>query len=273
MKIHILLTPKIHEALHYAESKDGYNEECSDSLANAKARDGMNYTAAALTSVDINVLTNLFNEYMKMCPPRLLREIDYASIAMLMPSADSGFPHTRPDRLICFPQSGALPSLQTFIHELWHIHQRAYPGLWKKLYMEVWGFKEWRGGAGSGSGSVDDLPDELQRVIRINPDTMLYGLYCWRDEWVPIPVFLSPSRPRMNDCAVWFWNIRTKRWRQSMPDAWSAYFSSSMLPASAHEHPNELSAYMLSTLGHDMRTPPAFADLVKAIGVTAFYFR
>lgn len=268
MKIHILLTPKIHEALHYAESKDDYNEECNNSLANMKARDGMNYTAATLSSVDINVLTNLFNEYTKLCPPRLLRDLDYVSIAVLMPSADNGFPHTRPDRLVCFPQSASLPSLQTFIHELWHVHQRKYPDLWRTLYMNVWGFKKWSGGE---DGS--DLPDELQRQTRINPDTMLYGMYCWRDEWVPIPVFLSPTRPRMNDCGIWFWNIRTKKWRQTAPDAWNAYFSSPLLPSSAHEHPNELSAYMLSTLGHDMRTPPAFADLVRAIGITAFYFR
>ena len=265
MKIHILITPKIHEALHYAESKDKYNKLCNESPANASAREGMNYTAASLSNVDINVLNNLFNQYVKLVPPRILSDLDYVSIAMLMPSADNGFPHTRPDRLICFPESGALPSLQTFIHELWHIHQRKYPDLWNRLYTTVWGFKQWRGEA--------ELPMELMKQIRINPDTLTYGLYCWKDEWVPLPIFTSPSRPRMNECAVWFWNVRTKRWRQTPPEAWNAYFSSHLIPPSANEHPNELSAYMLSTIGHDMRTPPAFAALVDAIGRTAFYIR
>jgi hypothetical protein len=262
MLIHILITPKIHEALHYAESKDKYNRLCNESPSNASAREGMNYTAASLNSTDMNVFNNLFNQYSKLVAPRLLSDIDYVSIAMLMPSADSGFPHTRPDRLICFPQSA---TLQTFIHELWHIHQRRYHDLWNRLYTQVWGFKEWRG--------ERELPEELLRQIRINPDTLLYGLYCWKGEWVPLPIFTSPSRPRMNECAVWFWNVKTKRWRQTPPETWAAYFNSPLLPPSAHEHPNELSAYMLSSIGPDMRSPPAFTALVDAIGHTAFYLK
>lgn len=265
MLIYILITPKIHEALHYAESKDRYNRLCQESWVNAEARKGMNYTAATLKSIDLNVLNDLFKQYMNFVPPRLLHDIDYVSIGMLMPSADHGFPHTRPDRLVCFPQSASLPSLQTFIHELWHVHQRQYSDLWKKMYTQVWGFKEWR--------DKDELPDELRKQMRINPDTVNYGLYCWKNEWVPLPIFTSPTRPQMNECAIWFWNTRTKLWKKTPPEAWSAYFSSPIVPASANEHPNELSAYMLSTISHDMRSPPAFAALVDAIGRTAFYIR
>ena len=266
MLVYILLTPKIHEALYYAEDKDKYNKICNESRANAEARSGMNYTAAMVSQVDYNVINDLLKQYIKLLPQRLINDLDYVSIALLMPSADNGYPHTRPDRLICFPQSSSLPSLETFIHELWHVHQRKYHDLWHKLYTTVWGFKRWY-------DEDKELPDELRKQLRINPDTSLYGLYCWKDEWVPLPVFLSPTRPRMNDCAVWFWNIRTKRWRQTIPETWSEYFSSSLLPASAHEHPNELSAYMLSTLSHDMRRPPAFAALVDSIGITAFHIR
>jgi hypothetical protein len=265
MLFYILTTPKIHEALHYAESKDKYNRLCRDSPANAEARNRMNYTAASLNNVDINVLNNLFNQYTNFVPPRLLHELDYVSIGMLMPSADKGFPHTRPDRLICFPQSAALPSLETFIHELWHIHQRKYPELWHKLYTKVWGFKEWRGEM--------ELPEDLLRQIRINPDTLLYGLYCWRDEWVPLPIFTSPTQPRMDECSIWFWNTKTRRWRQTPPETWTAYFSSHIIPDSANEHPNELSAYMLSKIAHDIKSPPAFVDLVNSIGRTAFYIK
>lgn len=263
MYIHILITPKIREALQYAESKDKYSTLCNQSPSNAEAREGMNYTAASLNTADSDMLAKLFHQYAAYVPPRLLHDLDDVNIAMLMPSADDGFPHTRPDSLICFPQSAALPTLQTFIHELWHIHQRKYPDTWKKLYTTVWGFKEWRG--------ERELPMELMRQIRINPDTLLAGLYCWRDEWVPLPIFTTPSRPHMKECAIWFWNTRTKRWRHGPPDAWNAYFSSARISLSANEHPHELSAYMLSTLGHDMRSPPAFAALVEAIGKTAFY--
>jgi hypothetical protein len=269
MLIYILITPKIHEALYYAESKDRYNRLCNESSSNSEARHGMNYTAASLSETDIQVLNNLFKNYVPFVPPRLLHDIDYISIATLMPSADGGFPHTRPERLICFPQSASLPSLQTFIHELWHIHQRKYPDLWKRLYLNIWGFKEWR-----DEGDAK-LPEELRKQIRINPDTLGIngdrGLYCWKNEWVPLPIFLSPSRPKMNDCAIWFWNIRTMKWRQSPPEAWTAFFSSPLVPSSANEHPNELSAYMLSSIEYDMRSPPAFVALKDAIGRTAFH--
>jgi hypothetical protein len=264
MLIYILPTPKIHEALYYAESKDKYNRACGESRKNADARQGMNYTAAALTDVDFNMYNQLFKEYIRFVPQRLLRDIDYASIAILMPSADNGFPHTRPDRLVCFPQSASLPPLETFIHELWHIHQRAHRDLWHRLYTVTWGFKPW---------NSEGIPEELRSQIRINPDTMMYGLYCWRDEWVPLPIYNSPTRPRMNDCSVWFLNVKTGRWRQTVPEAWAEYFSHPMIPASAHEHPNELSAYMLSLLGHDMRGPPAFVALKSAVGMTSFFVK
>ena len=75
----------------------------------------------------------------------------------------------------------------------------------------------------------------------------------------------------MGECSVWFSNIRTGIWRRSAPAEWTAYFGGDgVIPVSAYEHPNEISAYMLSLLSHDMKGSSAFRDIVSSIGVTAF---
>jgi hypothetical protein len=260
MDLYILSSEECRTALQYAESKDAYITQCLDSRANYIARTNTVYKPAILSDSDFTAYDQLLTEFVRHIPARLKKELDYASIAIIMPSADNGFPHTRPDKIICFPQSASMPLLQTFIHELWHLHQRRYPDLWNKLYTQSWGFSKWNG----------YLPDELGANIRLNPDTIQYGLFCWRKEWVPLPIFLSPTNPQMNESAIWFFNIQTRRWKHSPPEAWSDYFGSSHIPPSANEHPNELSAYMLSQITHDTRGPPAFVDLVKAVGVTSF---
>lgn len=263
MKLYILFGDKGKEALHYAERNDRYITACLESPANSRARMGTIYQVANLSPVEMNTYTQLFEEYKRHVPRRLLADLDYVSIVILMPSADTGFPHTRPDRLICFPHSGRLPSLSTFIHELWHIHQRTYPDLWARFYEKIWKCKLY---------SIDNIPDELYSHMRINPDTLAQRVYCWRDTWVALPIFQSPTQPQLGECSVWFLNIRTGVWRKSAPVEWAEYFGGDerQIPASAHEHPNELSAYMLSLLSHDAKGSPAFRDLVSSVGVTAF---
>ena len=261
MNVYILCNGRASEALNYAEQKDRYVETCLASPSNAHARIGTSYTLAKLSDTDTNAIRTLFDEYRRHMPHRLQRDIDYVNIIFLMPSADTGFPHTRPDQLICFPQQATLPSLETFLHEMWHIHQRKYPALWRRLYKTVWQFRP---------ASADQIPAELRKYMRINPDTMVDGPYCWRDTWIPLPIFQSPTQPRLGECSIWFYNVNTHVWRKTAPADWVAYFGNT-LPPTAHEHPNELSAYMLSTLTQDQTgAPPAFRDLSASVGAISF---
>jgi hypothetical protein len=248
-----------HNELINAESVDKYLELCSKSWANSSARSSNNYNAYTLTDVEINAYFKLFNEYLRYLPPRLLSDINFIKICILMPSADNGFPHTRPGNLICFPHASILPPLKTFKHELWHVHQRLYPLKWRKIYIDVWGFSPYR---------LSDIPEQYRKQVRLNPDTIMFGFFCWRNEWMPLPIMTSPTHPKLNECEIWFYNVRTGTIRHSMPDAWSTYFHSTLLPASAHEHPNELSAYMLSELHKDDKSQ-AFKDLLSAVGITS----
>lgn len=257
MRINVIHVNHSKDVLYIAEENDDYISSCMESNTNSLARANTTYKAASLSEQDYIAYNDLFKEYTKLVPERLLYDLDYVNVLILMPSADHGFPHTREKQTICFPQAAVLPPLKTFIHELWHIHQRKFMDLWQKLYQDVWKFKAY---------DSKHIPEEIYTMIRINPDTIQYGLYCWRDEWVPIPVFLSPTQPKMNECEIWFWNAKTHRIRRTMPEAWRSYFHSSLIPNSAYEHPNELSAYMLAELPADTRSPQAFVDLAKAVG-------
>jgi hypothetical protein len=261
MKINLLDFFSAKQALAEAETVDQYISDCQYSKQNTLARANTAYTPVKLSEKDYTVLVSLFKEYSKHIPKRLSHDISYVNIVILMPSADTGFPHTRPGNLICFPQSAELPSLKTFIHELWHIHQRLFPALWDKLYKEVWKFTPFNGVG---------IPDEIYEQIRINPDTIVRGFFCWREEWVPLPIFQSVTQPKMSDCAIWFWNIRTKQIRHTMPIAWKDYFYSSLLSSTSYEHPHEVSAYMLSEFSPDIKQPSAFSNLVKGVGITSF---
>lgn len=260
MKINVLSTTDAIFTLRYSEGIDHYLEYCQSSQSNYIARKDNVYAHYTINSADFNAYHNLFNTYIKHLPKRLLNDIHEIDIVILMPSADNGFPHTRPTKAVCFPKSGLLPSLKTFNHELWHIHQRLYKPLWEKIYTDTWKFTPY---------DKNKIPDDLRKQIRLNPDTMYYDLYSWRDEWVPLPIFVSPTQPKMNECEIWFWNTRTHRVKHSIPDAWESYFGGKLLPSSAHEHPNELSAYMLSELKADGIIPQAFKDLLKSVGITS----
>jgi len=261
MNIDILNGKGAAEALASAERKDQYNKKCHESISNYTARSNTIYKPAQLNETDMKSYTQLFKEYMTHLPVRLLREIKSVNITILMPSADTGFPHTRPDNMICFPQSAILPSLQTFNHEFWHLHQRAHPAFWNTIFMQYWDFTPY---------DIAQIPDHLRSQIRLNPDTLQSNLYCWKDEWVPLPIFQSPAQQKLGDCSVWFWNARTRLWKTTMPATWAEYFHSPIIPPSAHEHPNELSAYMLSQIPEDTRGPPGFLKLARAVGAIAF---
>lgn len=256
----ILATKECAAALRSAEAADKYIDACTLSRLNMAARAGTTYTQFLLNDSDIRAYTNLLNEYVRYLPQRLYTDIVQVKIAILMPSADTGFPHTRPGNLICLPYSGMMPSLKTYIHELWHIHQRMNRDLWNKMYASAWGFTPF---------SLDKIPLDIRQHMRINPDTIMSGPYCWRNEWVALPIFQSTTQPKMGDIAVWFLNVRTGRISHSMPDTWKEYFHSGGLSTSAHEHPNELSAYMLAEFDSLGGSSPAFKDLITAIGATA----
>jgi hypothetical protein len=220
--------------------------------SNSIARSRQNYFFNALSLADKDLLFERIASYQSHIPERLAKDLSKAVLIPLMPSADGGMPHTRPPHYICLPASQTPLDLHTYIHELWHLHQRAFYPKWKQLF-KAWKFTVFEG----------TLPTHLATQVRINPDTLADPLWLWKGEWIPICVFTDPVRPSFKETAVWFYNKNTGIHRTSPPPDMHAFFSS-RLPVSAYEHPCELSAYLLTT--ERMESYPAYQVLESIFG-------
>lgn len=243
--------------LREANDLDGYIDACSENKANQLSRQEMTYYPYRLSASDTASLQIRIESFLSSIPPRFKEDKISPVILTLMPSADGGMPHTRSPNIVCLPYTAHTLSLETYVHELWHIHQRQYASLWSRFLKEGWGFKPF---------SEENLPESLSANLRLNPDTVSNPLYIWRDEWVPLCVFLNPMRPSLNQTEVWFFNARTRIHYKQMPVAFRTFFSSE-LPSSAYEHPYEIAAYMLGN-----SRPPAcdaYAALIEHLGVRA----
>ena len=166
---------------------------------------------------------------------RLRLDLNTISIIPLMFSADGGMPHTRPYNMICVPNLKHLESLNTLIHELWHIHQRNFQSLWTTIFTAL-GWTEWKG----------ELPILLDENRRYNPDTIDTPLWIYRNKWVPVPIFKDIASPKIGEVEIWFYDTEQKYHVKTIPPSLSYEFPN--LPSSAYEHPRELTAYLLADL-------------------------
>jgi len=250
-----MATPKEASAyLYVAENQDHYIDEVEQSRTNAFARQEMTYVPNKLSARDAEALEERINSFFPMIPPKLKDDGIRPVVISLMPSADGGMPHTRSPNLICLPFSAHSLTVETFVHEMWHIHQRRYWSMWTRFYEEAWFFKPF---------DITDLPERLQEVLRINPDTIYQPLFVWKGEWVPMCVFLNPMSPSFKETAVWFYNVRTRIHYKNIPSPLASFFSGD-LPLTAYEHPNEIAAYMMGN-----KTPPsshAYTILIHHLG-------
>lgn len=242
-----------HSILSDAEKIDFYIEECHDDKANSIARRNLTYTPNTISLRDYNYAKSYLESTTQELPKRLVMELEEIKIIHLMPSADGGMPHTRPGDIICYPNISQIFSKVTLIHELWHIHQRKYRELWFKAFKRM-GWSIWTG----------QLPEQLEKNRRYNPDTIDYPLWIFDDKWVPVPIFKDISRPNVADVEIWFYNPQKQYHSKTVPSEISEYYPN--LPHSAYEHPRELSAYMLSE-PEKYDGSKGFKDLIESIGV------
>jgi len=235
-----------------AEKKDFYLEECFDHPSNAKARAKLSYRPNSFTVHEEHGATLYIDSAKQSLPKRLLTDLKVVYIVQLMPSADDGMPHTRPDNIICFPDISQLFSITTLKHELWHVHQRNFQELWLAVFERI-GWKPWKG----------SLPDRLEQYRRLNPDTVDHPNWVFQDTWVPIPIFRDITRPGVSDVDICFYNVFEKYHTKKVPSELSFYFTG--LPMIALEHPREITAYMLAEpekYGHSK----GFKDLIEQVG-------
>lgn len=240
------------DVLNEAEAEDFYLEECHDDKLNSLARRNLTYIANSIPLRENTYANSFLESTQNYLPIRLLNDLKEIKIIQLMPSADGGMPHTRPNSIICYPDISQLFSKTTLIHELWHIHQRIYKDLWFKSFKRI-GWTMWEG----------KLPDELEKARRYNPDTLDCPYWVFDDEWIPIPIFRNISKPTVADVEIWFYNIKKNFHIKRVPESILAYFPG--LSPNAYEHPREITAYMLSE-PEKYKQSQGFKHLLESLG-------
>ena len=238
--------------LNEAERDDFYIEECHDDKANSLARKNLTYSANSMSNGEYKYATAHLEQSKALIPVRLLNDLKEVKIIQLMPTADGGMPHTRPGGIICYPDFRQLISSTTLIHELWHVHQRLFKDLWFKTFKRL-GWTMWNG----------DLPEQLDKARRYNPDTIDYPFWIFDDQWIPLPIFKDISKPNVAEVEIWFYNPKLQYHVKKVPEELLIFYPD--LPAAAYEHPRELTAYMLSEPDKYKNTK-GFKHLIEAIG-------
>jgi len=201
-----------------AERIDGYRERCGNSKYNAAARQGDEYIPFF-----IDDSTSDYIEKVAETTPLLHR----AKIIILKPSADSGYPHTRPGNIICMPSSACSrwPTCKTtLIHESIHLHQREFLGDWVSFLIKEGWTQQFR------------TPREYVERCRINPDTMACPFWSW-GHYQPLPLFPEKPQLRLGDADVKWLDLRTGGLTTAPPS-----FVKRWGDTSQPEHPFELYA-------------------------------
>ena len=219
--------------LDAAEAKDHYLAACKASALNSSSREGQHYKPFFLEHAEAQRLRGSVHR---------TEILNGADIIILHSSADNGFPHTRPDRIVCVPSSCVTSSSnaqldETMRHEAMHINQRVYPHLWKeKCKREGW-----------TEVPLSQIPIRLLERCRINPDTMYDApFWAWEGVSVPLPLFKKDALSLdLGDVTIEWLDLRTFALFHSPPQSFVKRYGSPSQP----EHPYEILAVEYAKAG------------------------
>lgn len=223
------------DVLEAAEAIDGYRRACQENYINAQAREGHVYELSNISVPAYNFLREAIDDY-----PLLQR----CEFAILDSTADGGFPHTRPNNLICLPNSlcKEAPASNEFritlLHEGMHVHQRKFNREWDQAMERV----------GWTPISKDRIPEEFRDRVRINPDTMMSPFWSFHKFHIPLPMFrLGTIRLSENikigDVAIEWFDLRTGATFHDPPKVFLEKYGRSIKQP---EHPYEIYAELFS---------------------------
>ena len=199
-------------ALQTAEANDFFRGSLD--TVNTKAREGLFYYAVDGPTIHQSV-------------PNLAAPIQ---VCWMHPSAEAGMPHTRAPNLVCLPQYFSNSQIQsTLLHESIHVDQRLRPLEWVRWCVS------------NGWTLVDEseIPERWRKRCRMNPDTMKYRFWAYKNRWVPLPMYEREDRPRLRDIHVYWWDRKTGVLHKDVPDEIKDLVDGIQNP----EHPFEIAAY------------------------------
>jgi hypothetical protein len=220
------------ELLRIAEAFDNYCAKCKESAINSTARNSCSYSPYFLPENDANRLTAVVTDI------DLLRD---TNTIILHSSAENGYPHTRPNAIVCLPAAFVLASTdtdlrETLCHEAMHIHQRKYPELWKEVCIAE-GWTPLR---------TDAVPLRFRERCRLNPDTCYDTPYwAWNKYYVPLPMFKRDINITLGDANIEWFDLRTGALFHTPPESFTKKYGTPPQP----EHPFELYAVIFAKEG------------------------
>lgn len=211
--------------LDKAESMDYYLESCANSPSNRLAREGNKYEPFFLKPIAAKRLSMI---------SRSIPLLAGANIIVLHPTADNGFPHTRPGNVVCMPSSSCedVPEASlrtTMIHESIHLHQRLHEDNWKTFCQK----EGWQ------PQPDTEIPPEFQEACRINPDTMSDPFWSWQTHYIPLPLFVPKWKATLGDIVVKWYDMRNST---LYPDPPPSFFGKYGIDTPQSEHPYEIYA-------------------------------
>lgn len=211
--------------LQEAEGIDAYLTLCDQSAPNRIARKGNLYTPHYVAPNEMIRLQNLI---------RRIPILNGANIIVLHSSADNGYPHTRPNAVVCMPANSIVgvsdeDLSETLRHEAMHIHQRRFPSMWlKKCMREGW-----------TPVSLDKIPLRFRERCRLNPDTFYTTpFWAWEKYSVPMPIFKTAEPESLADIRIEWYDLRSGAVFHAPPPSFTARYGN----AFQIEHPYELLA-------------------------------
>lgn len=210
------------DLLAKAEQIDKYRTACSRSELNRLARS-----------------QHIYSVFSNENPAALQQVADTmdltrgSKIVILHPSADNGYPHTRPGNLICMPAGFSLYNApKTLLHEACHLHQRSHAPYWTSYSIKQ----------GWWPIAADQVPERFRSRCRINPDTIATPFWSWQEHYVPLPLFRNEQSPSMGECDVRWYDMRNGVLYKVPPPSFTARYGDTGQP----EHPFEVSAIEFS---------------------------
>ena len=208
--------------LSTCESIDGFRKKVAENDCNRLARTNHIY------QLDTNSYNTVINDYVNK-----YTIFDSIDVVQIHPSAEHGYPHTRPD-VICIPSNARFPSLQTTLfHEAIHIHQRRNASNWKRFLSK----EQWT--------PMGNIPERWLERCRINPDTLMEPFWSYENRYVPLPMFINPYNPVFDQVKVMWYDMETGILEHAPPKSFISKYGNNR----QSEHPYEIYAVIMESLG------------------------
>jgi hypothetical protein len=212
--------------LNRAEEIDGYRTACGASFSNAAARRRCFYVASMVPPEEGDRLLSLVDE---------IPLLNKATVIVMHPTAENGYPHTRPLNIVCMPTTSIegqsdYEIATTLRHEAIHLHQRANPEIWERACKKE----------GWMPVQASVIPLHLRSRCRLNPDTFRpQQFWAWEGRYVPLPLFSTETPSNLGDIVIKWYDLQQQQMSSYSPPTFQVRYGSS---PSQPEHPFELLA-------------------------------